>query len=154
MSMTRAVGAMTDASGLAAALTVEPEIAIVANRGPNDFVWRPSKGRAGGKWVARPASGGLVSMLAPLARRPNVAWFCCVSEPPDAIQAREGLYTTATDETDPRLHVVPVPLPAATYHAYYGLISNEVLWMLQHHIMGAGGYDRLDERRHRAWDEG
>ena len=110
-----------------------PGIVIVANRGPNDFVWH------NGSWVTRSAAGGLVSMLTPLARRANVAWFCCVSEPPDAEQAREGLFTTAADQTDSRLHVVPVPLPAETYHAYYGQLSNEVLWMLQHHVIGSGG---------------
>jgi len=90
-------------------------------------------------------------MLTPLARRANVAWFCCVSEPPDAQEARRGLYTTAADQTDPRLHVVPVPVPAATYHAYYGQISNEVLWMLQHHIIGSEGFAYLDQARHKAW---
>jgi trehalose-6-phosphate synthase len=54
--------------------STESDIVIVANRGPNDFIWR------NGDWVSRPAAGGLVSMLAPLARRPNVGWFCCVSE--------------------------------------------------------------------------
>jgi trehalose 6-phosphate synthase len=120
-------------------------IVIVANRGPNDFVWEE------GAWITRTATGGLVSMLTPLARRSNVAWFCCVSEPPDAQQARQGLFTTATDQTDPRLHVVPVPVPAETYHAYYGLISNEVLWMLQHHVIGLGGFEFLDLARHQAW---
>jgi trehalose 6-phosphate synthase len=90
-------------------------------------------------------------MLTPLARRASVAWFCCVSEPPDAEQARQGLFTTAADQTDPRLHVVPVPLPAETYHAYYGQISNEVLWMLQHHVIGSGGFEYLDYARHQAW---
>ena len=33
---------------------------------------------------------------------------------PTPQQAREGLFTTAADQTDPRLHVVPVPLPAPT----------------------------------------
>src|SRR5207302_8071328 len=122
-----------------------PSIVIVANRGPNDFVWQD------GAWVTRTAAGGLVSMLTPLARRSSVAWFCCVSEPPDAQQARQGLYTTAADQTDPRLHVVPVPLPADTYHAYYGQISNEVLWMLQHHVIGRGGFEYLDAARHHAW---
>ncbi|MBV9354928.1 MAG: trehalose-6-phosphate synthase [Chloroflexi bacterium] len=122
-----------------------PSLAIVANRGPNDFVWRD------GAWVTRTATGGLVSMVTPLARQANVAWFCCVSEPPDAQQARDGLYTTAADQTDPRLHVVPVPLPAAMYHAYYGQISNEVLWMLQHHVIGPDGMRYLDAARHRAW---
>jgi trehalose 6-phosphate synthase len=120
-------------------------IVIVANRGPNDFVWQD------GAWVTRTATGGLVSMLTPLARRANVAWFCCVSEPPDAQLARHGLFTTAADQTDPRLHVVPVPLPADTYHAYYGQISNEVLWMLQHHVIGRGGFEYLDAARHQAW---
>ncbi|MBV9896002.1 MAG: trehalose-6-phosphate synthase [Chloroflexi bacterium] len=120
-------------------------IVIVANRGPNDFVWQD------GAWVTRTATGGLVSMLTPLARRSNVAWFCCVSEPPDAQQARQGLFTTAADQTDPRLHVMPVPLPAETYHAYYGQISNEVLWMLQHHVIGSGGFEYLDTARHLAW---
>jgi trehalose 6-phosphate synthase len=120
-------------------------IVIVANRGPNDFVWE------NGVWITRTATGGLVSMLTPLARRANVAWFCCVSEPPDAQQARQGLFTTATDQTDPRLHVVPVPVPADTYHAYYGQISNEVLWMLQHHVIGSGGFEFLDYARHQAW---
>jgi trehalose 6-phosphate synthase len=122
-----------------------PGIVIVANRGPNDFVWQD------GIWVTRTATGGLVTMLTPLARRSSVAWFCCVSEPPDAQQARQGLFTTAADQTDPRLHVVPVPLPAETYHSYYGQISNEVLWMLQHHVIGSGGFEYLDLVRHHAW---
>src|SRR5207302_1254821 len=122
-----------------------PSIVIVANRGPNDFVWQD------GVWVTRTAAGGLVSMLTPLARRSRVAWFCCVSEPPDAEQARQGLFTTAADQTDPSLHVIPVPLPAETYHAYYGQISNEVLWMLQHHVIGSGGFEYLDAARHHAW---
>jgi trehalose 6-phosphate synthase len=125
-----------------------PKIAIVANRGPRDFVWRE------GRWVTRNAAGGLVSMLTPLARRPDVAWFCCVSEPPAAHHDRESLFTTAQDVRRPSLHVVPVPLPAHVYRDYYGRISNEVLWMLQHHVFGVGGYEYLDHERHRAWQEG
>jgi trehalose 6-phosphate synthase len=121
---------------------------LISNRGPNDFVWQQNR------WVPKPASGGLVSMLHPLARRPDVAWFCCVSEPPDASEARASLYTTAADQTDPALHIVPVPLPARVYQAYYGDISNEVLWMLQHHLVGQFGYSSLDAERHRAWSEG
>src|SRR5260370_25613421 len=101
-------------------------VVIVANRGPNDFVWDD------GAWRTRRATGGIVSMLEAIAKRPDVAWFCCVSEPPDAAHDRQGLFTTAVDQADPGLHVVPVPVPADVYHAYYGQISNEVLWMLQH----------------------
>ncbi len=123
-------------------------VVIVANRGPNDFVWEAEG------WRTRRAAGGLVSMLEPLARRPDVAWFCCVSEPPAAERARQGLFTTAADQADPGLHVVPVPLPAEMYHAYYGQISNEVLWMLQHGLIGAGGdVTAITDRQH-AWRGG
>lgn len=120
-------------------------IVIVSNRGPNDFVWQE------GRWVVRSASGGLVSLLTPLASQRDVAWYCCVSEPPAAAQKRRYLFTTAADQTDPRLHIVPVPLPADVYRAYYGEISNEVLWMLQHLVLGPAGYYHVDAARHAAW---
>jgi len=122
-------------------------VVIVANRGPNDFVWDD------GAWRTRRATGGLVSMLEPLARRPDVAWFCCVSEPPDAALDRDLLFTTAADQADPGLHVVPVPVPADVYHAYYGLVSNEVLWMLQHQLVAADSAVVTPERQ-RAWESG
>lgn len=121
---------------------------IVSNRGPNDFVWKDEG------WIVRPASGGLVSMLDPLARAANVSWFCCVSEMPPTKESRSALFTTAADQTDPEHHIVPVPLPAQVYQDYYGAISNEVLWMLQHHLVGEHGYSSLDSGRHRAWTEG
>lgn len=123
-------------------------IIIVSNRGPHDFVWKADR------WHVTRAAGGLVSMIEPLARRPDVAWYCCVSEPPAAEDAAVSLFTTAADQVDPELGVVPVPVPAEVYRKYYGQISNEVLWMLQHHLVGQFGYQDLDLRRHRAWAEG
>jgi uncharacterized NAD(P)/FAD-binding protein YdhS/trehalose-6-phosphate synthase len=123
-------------------------IVLISNRGPNDFVWNE------GRWVPRAASGGLVSMIEPLSRQPDVTWFCCVSEPNTANNARGALFTTAADQTDSELNIVPVPLPAKIYQDYYGAISNEVLWMLQHHLVGQFGYSSLDAARHHAWNKG
>jgi trehalose 6-phosphate synthase len=93
-------------------------------------------------------------MLEPLARRPDVSWFCCVAEPPDAVNAVAGLYTTAADQAGGSLRVIPIPVPVSVYRDYYGQISNEVLWMLQHRVLGPGGFERIDADRHRAWVEG
>src|SRR3712207_3368330 len=129
-------------------MTTTSKIVIVANRSPNEFVWQDDT------WVTRPAAGGLVSMLEPLARRPNVDWFCCVAEPPAAEEAHDDLYTTAAEATDPDLSIIPVPLPVDIYRRYYGTISNEVLWMLQHGLIGAEGFAGVDADRHRAWSDG
>ncbi len=114
------------------------KLIIVSNRGPNDFVWEDDH------WEERAAADGLVSMIDPLARQADVSWFCCVSEPPTTSESRAALFTTAADQTDPEHHIVPVPLPSKIYHAYYGAISNEVLWMLQHHLVGQFGYSSLE----------
>ena len=124
------------------------KIVLISNRGPNDFVWQEER------WVPKTASGGLVTLIEPLARQADVTWFCCVSEPSTANNVREALSTTAADQTDAEHHVVPVPLPGRIYQAYYGAISNEVLWMLQHHLVGQFGYDSIDAARHHAWNKG
>lgn len=123
----------------------DSHLVIVSNRGPKDFVWQADG------WTTAPASGGLVSMLKPLAGRPDVSWFCCVSEPPDAEQAERSLFTTAADQESDALRVVPIRLPAAMYEAYYGKISNEILWMLQHLLIGRTGIGQINEDRHAAW---
>ena len=69
-------------------------------------------------------------------------------------ESRAELFTTAADQTEPEHNIIPVPLPSKVYQDYYGAISNEVLWMLQHHLVGQFGYSSLDAERHRAWTEG
>ena len=121
-------------------------VIILSNRGPHSFVWENDR------WVAKAGTDGLVRMIEPLARQPNVAWFCCVSEPPGSEAERDALFTTAKDQTDPELNVVPVPLPAALYQDYYHRISNAVLWTIQHHLVGHVSFTAFDEARHRAWE--
>jgi trehalose 6-phosphate synthase len=121
---------------------------VIANRGPNDFVWD------GSGWTTRPGSGGLVSLLTPFARRAHVTWVCCVSEPPDAALERGSLFMTAADQTDPDIDVLPVPMPAPMYRDYYGRISNEVLWKLHHRVLGPGGFEAVDQKDHAAWTHG
>jgi trehalose 6-phosphate synthase len=121
---------------------------VIANRGPNDFVWD------GSGWTTRPGTGGLVSLLAPFARKAQVTWVCCVSEPPDAALERGSLFMTAADQTDPDIDVLPVPMPATMYRDYYGRISNGVLWKLHHRVLGPGGFEAVDEGDHAAWTHG
>jgi trehalose 6-phosphate synthase len=95
-----------------------------------------------------------VSLLTPFARKAHVTWVCCVSEPPDAAMRRGSLFTTAADQTDPDIDVLPVPMPAHVYRDYYGRISNEVLWKLHHRVLGPGGFESVDHGDHEAWKNG
>ena len=127
-------------------IDAEARVVIVANRGPNDFVWED------GSWVTRTASGGLVSMLTPLARRAGRRLvLLCLRAARRAAGARRACSRRRPIRPIPACTSSPCRFPADVYHAYYGQISNEVLWMLQHHVIGTGGYDHLDARRHRAW---
>src|SRR5262249_14169874 len=74
--------------------------------------------------------------------------------PSAAGEARGELSTSAGDQTDPAHHIIPIALPAHIYQAYYGSISNEVLWILQHHLVGQFGFSFIDAARHHAWNEG
>jgi trehalose 6-phosphate synthase len=130
----------------AGARSEDDNIVIVSHRGPHDFVYEH------GQWLARRSTGGLVSLLEPLARQPNVTWFCCVSEPAGCEPERHELFTTAKDQTDPELNVVPVPLPAALYAAYYGTISNGILWRAHHSLASFPGELAYEAEHHRAWE--
>lgn len=123
-------------------------LVIVANRGPLDFVWQDRM------WHARQATSALSLMLGPLVHRPDVAWYCCVAEPPDAKLDRHSLFSLASSRSRPGVHIIPVPVAADVYHAYYGMTSNEVLWMLQHGLLGPGGYGVLDDEHVAAWPLG
>ncbi len=121
---------------------------IVANRAPTNFIWQE------GQWYPQQATNALSLMLEPLVRRPDVAWYCCVSEPPDAGKARDRFFAAIRNQVNADLQIIPVLLPAAVYHAYYDQICNEILWMLQHGLVGPGGYEFLDAEHHMSWEKG
>lgn len=121
---------------------------IVANRAPTNFIWQK------GQWYPQQATNALSLMLEPLVRRPDVAWYCYVSEPPEASEARDRLFVTVRNQVNTGLQIIPVPLPAAVYQAYYDQLCNEILWMLQHGLVGPGGYEFLDAEHYLSWEKG
>lgn len=124
------------------------DLVIVSNRSPKNFVWQD------GQWRSHPATSALAIMLGPLVHRSDVSWYCCVSEPPEARKARHKLPPRIGDQTGHGLDVVPVVVPADVYDAYYGKVSNQVLWLLQHGLVDPGGCEFLDPESRQAWTTG
>jgi trehalose 6-phosphate synthase len=118
---------------------------VVSNRAPHEP--RPDGGFARG-------AGGVVTALLTLAEVTNADWVAVarteaerkmVEELGSTIVAPLGRSTT-------KLHYV---MPAIEqYHDYYSVISNPVLWFIQHYLWNLAQEPVIDSRVHSAWTDG
>jgi trehalose 6-phosphate synthase len=127
--------------------TSDNPLVVVSNRGPISFAWER------GRLQSHPSGGGLASRLTPLAREDGFTWMCTAAEPAAAVGCRASLDATAATASG-QVRVIPIPLPEPVFEDYYYGISNEILWMLQHGLIGAGGFEGTDSAHQRAWDFG
>ena len=105
---------------------------IASNRGPATF-----SRAADGSFSVRKGSGGVVTAVSAIARSHRPIWIAAAMTEGDRERAREA---DANGETliefgkpsEFRLRFV-VPEPEA-YHQYYNVISNPLLWFLQHYL--------------------
>ena len=118
---------------------------LVSNRAPHEP-------RADGTF--RRGSGGVITGLLTLAEATGADWVACArTDAERAIAAgHNGALSMPLVQSTGRLHLV-APTPEQ-YDLYYGVISNPVLWFIQHYLWDLGNEPVIDERIHRAWDSG
>jgi trehalose 6-phosphate synthase len=105
---------------------------IASNRGPVTFTRR-----SGRIFDARKGSGGVVTAVSAVARERQPIWIAAAMTDGDRQRAAQALEDGEKliefgDPTEFRLRFV-VPTPEA-YHQYYNIISNPLLWFLQHYL--------------------
>ncbi|MDQ2655239.1 MAG: trehalose-6-phosphate synthase, partial [Chloroflexota bacterium] len=120
---------------------------IASNRGPVTFTRRP-----GGAFDSRKGSGGVVTAVSAVARERQPVWIAAAMTDGDrqrAAVARENdeQLIEYGDPAEFRLRFV-VPTPEA-YHQYYNVISNPLLWFLQHYLWDT---PRSPDITHEIWD--
>jgi trehalose 6-phosphate synthase len=127
------------------------KLIVVSNRGPVTF-----DRDADGNRVARRGGGGLVTALRSLVSHHDVTWVASAITDADKEVAEEGsgeaLDETAADGSPYRLRLV-VHDPTA-YDRYYNVVSNPVLWFLQHYLWGLSSAPSIDQGLHVAWSDG
>lgn len=99
---------------------------VVSNRLPLVVAQEPD-----GQWQARPASGGLVTALAPVLRTRGglwVGWTGAVTE--DAVDLRD----LVSLEADLGYALEPVPMSAWERDNFYFGFTNEIIWPLFHDL--------------------
>src|SRR6202790_3125158 len=118
---------------------------VVANRAPHEP--RPEGGFTRG-------AGGVITALLTLAEVTAADWVACArTEAERQLVAQEGATSTVPlIRGSTRLHYV-TPTPEQ-YEQYYSVISNPVLWFIQHYLWDLAQQPIINGRIHRAWTNG
>jgi trehalose 6-phosphate synthase len=127
------------------------KLIVVSNRGPVVHELDAS-----GRRVARRGGGGLVTALRSLVEHHDVTWIAsAMSDEDRAVVAESGgaaVDETARNGASYRLRLVDHD-PTA-YDWYYNVVSNPVLWFIQHYLWGLAQAPDVDQGLHNAWNEG
>ena len=125
---------------------------VASNRGPVTFSYEDD-----GSFLARKGSGGVVTAVSAIARERQPIWVAAAMTEGDRARAEVARRTGETligtgGEGSFRLRFV-VPSPEA-YHAYYNVISNPLLWFLQHYLWDTPRTPDITHEIWSAWRDG
>jgi trehalose 6-phosphate synthase len=131
----------------------ERQLIVVSNRGPVTFTRN-----ANGQFTDRQGSGGLVTAVSAVLEGHSAIWIAASMTAGDRARAAvaeeqgETLITPSSDASQFRLRFV-VPDQTA-YHQYYNVISNPLLWFLQHYLWDTPRSPDITHETWTAWREG
>jgi trehalose 6-phosphate synthase len=118
---------------------------VVANRAPHEP--RPEGGFARG-------AGGVITALLTMAEVTGADWVACArTDAERELIAQHGTtWNAPLVRSETRLHYT-TPTPEQ-YEQYYSVISNPVLWFIQHYLWDLAQQPIINGRIHRAWNNG
>jgi len=123
---------------------------LASNRGPIEYHLSQD-----GQLQAQRGSGGVVTALSSLSKYIEVDWIASAMGEGDREAARraqgESFKVTLADE---RLYLHFVVSPRNTYHKYYSIFCNPLLWFLQHYMWNSPRTPNIDHVVYDAWENG
>ncbi|HEU0164273.1 MAG TPA: trehalose-6-phosphate synthase, partial [Thermomicrobiales bacterium] len=125
---------------------------VASNRGPVTF-----SPRQDGSFSARQGSGGLVTAVRAVLKDHQAIWIAAAMNEGDRSRAQvavddgEDFITDSPDSLFKLRFVTPSP---DAYHQYYNVISNPLLWFLQHYLWDTPRSPDITHETWRAWREG
>ncbi|MEO7836884.1 MAG: trehalose-6-phosphate synthase [Acidimicrobiales bacterium] len=125
-------------------------VILVSNRGPVQY------DRQAGARTTERGGGGLVTALTGLAGRlDDAVWVCGALTDEDAVVAREhGGKSFELDGQGPGLRVRMVETDPDQRHKFYAIISNPLLWFVQHYLWGLSSAPDITTRETDAFENG
>jgi trehalose 6-phosphate synthase len=125
------------------------KLIVVSNRGPVSYAVE------NGERVAKRGAGGLVTALSGVLSHHEVTWIASGLSDEDKAVAHEagGAFEETTAAGAPyRMRFVLHDDDA--YDRYYNVVSNPVLWFVQHYLWDLALMPTVDRGLDGAWDEG
>ncbi|MBO0703335.1 MAG: trehalose-6-phosphate synthase, partial [Candidatus Dormibacteraeota bacterium] len=117
---------------------------VVSNRAPYE---------AGPRGSMRKGAGGVVTALLTVADATGADWVCCARTAAERERGKSGRPVEVQGDLEAlRIHYA-LPEPDA-YRGYYSVISNPLLWFLQHYLWNLTYEPVITERTWEAWRDG
>jgi len=127
-------------------LLSDQSLIVVSNRGPVSFSRSED-----GKIQFQRSVGGLVTALLGLTQNVNITWIASAI---DEIEKEWGRGKITLDENGRSIDLDLVPLKEDVYDGYYNVISNPLLWFLQHSMWNFISSPTITRETWQAWEQG
>ncbi len=127
-------------------LLTERTLILASNRGPVTL----RKNEIGDLEFQR-GSGGLVTALIGVLQHAEARWIACAQTEDDRLW---GQGVVPLGESDEQVWMQFVAPSESAYEGYYGVISNPLLWFLQHSMWDIFREPTIDQTIWRHWEDG
>jgi len=123
---------------------------LASNRGPIEYHLTEDR-----QLQARRGSGGVVTALSSLSKYVELDWIASAMGEGDrqvARKAQGGRFRVPSVGENLYLHFMVSP--RNTYHKFYNVICNPLLWFLQHYMWSSSRTPNIDHVVYDAWENG
>jgi len=139
--------------GLVDEMLADRQLIVVSNRGPVTFTQASD-----GEFTARQGSGGLVTAVSAVLQGHQAIWIAAAMTDGDRQRAKaaaEQSETLIAPQGVKSRFKLRFALPSPeSYNQYYNVISNPLLWFLQHYLWDTPRSPDITHETWRAWREG
>ncbi len=130
-------------------LLEDRSLIIVSNRGPAGIIMNED-----GTSQTQRGSGGLVTALLGLAHNIDINWIAArIADQDDMVgESRHSVIQISEDGRTINMHHVPIP--EDVYDGYYNVISNPLIWFVQHSMWDFITSPTITRATWDAWENG
>jgi len=124
---------------------------VATNRGPVEYYVTKNE-----NLKTRRGSGGVITALIDTGSQMEMSWVAMAMTEGDRLAVKDAQQQgrLASPAHGHKLHLRYVVIPKAAYRKHYEIISNQMLWFLQHYLYDPTGFSITPRKIQDAWENG